>query len=143
VSDVAALLRQTPLLARRGPWSLASWPVRQASAVAAGLLAGEGDVRLLMIDEREVTGLCRTERLSRLPPPQHCQHGWSLLTLDQPMDWALTGVLAAVSAALARAEIPIGALTAYARDHVLVPHERLEQALAALADVCGPARTVD
>lgn len=141
--DARALLARTPLIVRKGPFALASWPPAQASAVSAAALRSNSDVVLWMRDEREVTALLRESALSSAPPPRNSQRGWVLLTLDLPMEWDVTGVLAAVSGALAGAGIPIGAVTAYARDHVLVPADRLDAALAALAGLCGEVRLLD
>jgi len=141
--DVGALLRRTPLVVRRGPFALASWPPAQASAVSAAALRSPSDVALWMRDDREVTALLRESALAGAPPPRGCQRGWALVTLDQTMEWDLSGVLAAVSGALAAAGLPIGAVTAFARDHVLVPVDRLEAALAALSGLCGEVRRLD
>jgi hypothetical protein len=141
--DARALLARTPLVVRRGPFALASWTPAQASAVSSAALRSNTDIALWMLDDREVTALLRETALGHAPPPRQAQKGWALLTLDQSMEWDVTGVLAAVSSALAAAGIPIGAVTAFARDHVLVPGERLEDALAALAGVCGEVRRLD
>jgi hypothetical protein len=141
--DALAKLASTPLVVRRGPYALGAWAPAQASAVGAALLRRSGDLLLWMRDDREVSALCRDEALGALPPPREVQRGWAVLTLDQAMAWDLTGVLAAVSGALAAAGIPLGALTAYSRDHVLVSGERLDDALAALRPLCGEVRFVD
>jgi len=141
--DARALLARTPLTVRLGPFALASWAPAQVSAVSAAALRSHSDVALWMRDDLEVTALLRESALASAPPPRHAQRGWALLTLDQPMDWEVTGVLAAVSGALAAAGIPIGAVTAFARDHVLVPVDRLDEALAALSAVCGEVRRLD
>jgi hypothetical protein len=135
------LLRAAPLAVRRGPFALGA---RLAPpAVCQGLLRRRSDVLLFLQDDREVTALCRHELLADLPPPRQVQRGWALITLDQAMDWELSGVLAALATRLAAAGIPIGAGTAFSRDHLLVPGERLEQALAALDGLCGEVRFVD
>lgn len=58
------------------------------------------------------------------------------------LDHALTGVLLSLAAPLADAGVPIFAVSTFDTDYVLVPEERLEDALAALRDagheVAGP-----
>ena len=87
--------------------------------------------------------IVRNVATADLPPPRSVQRGWSLITLDAVMAWDVTGVLAAVTAPLAAAGIPIAAVTAFSRDHLLVPWDRLDDALAALAGLCGQVRFLD
>jgi hypothetical protein len=141
--DLARRLAATPLLVRRGPFTLAAWPTARASAVSSGLLRTRDDVWLCLRDELEVTALLRDRALAELPAPLRSQRGWSLITLDATLDWDLVGVLAAVTAPLAAAGIPIAAWAAFSRDHLLVPYDRLDDALAALAGSCGPPKLVD
>ena len=140
---LAELLARTPLVVRRGPYAMGCWARAQASAVGSGLLRARSDVALHFVDDLEVTALVREAALAELPPPRGVQRGFSIVTLDTVMAWDLTGVLAAVTAPLAAAGIPLGAVTAYSRDHVLVPWDRLDEALAALSPLCGPVRAVD
>lgn len=137
------LLAATPLLVRRGPYALGAWGPAQASAVGAALLRRPGDLLLWMRDDREVTALCRHAALADLPPPREVQRDFCVLTLDHPMAWDVVGVLAAVTAALAAAGIPAGALAAYSRDHLLVPAAGLADAVAALSPLCAGVRHVD
>ena len=128
--DAVSILRQTPLVVRRGPFALCAWPRGQA------LPALFFTVR----DDRETTALVAEADLSALPAPERVQPGFAVITLDLPMDWDVVGVLAAVSRALADAGIPLGAVAAFSRDHLLVPADRLDGALAVLADLCGEVR---
>jgi hypothetical protein len=138
-----ALLSRTPLVVRAGPYVLGAWAPAQAGAVGAALLRRPADLLAWTRDELEVSALCREATLSDLPQPRSVQRGWTVLTLDQAMAWDVTGVLAAVCGALAAAGVPVGAFSAYSRDHLLVPAERLDAALAALAPLCSEVRRVD
>lgn len=142
-TDVNELLARTPLIARQGPYALGAWSVAQASAVASGMLRSRTLVWWLIVDEAEVTALVKQSALGELPPARRCERGWSVITLDLAMDWDVTGVIAAVSDVLARAGIPLGAITAYSRDHLLVPAARLDDALAALDPLCADVRVLD
>jgi hypothetical protein len=128
--DAVSILRQTPLVVRRGPFALCAWP------------RGESLPPLFFTvrDDRETTALVLEADLAALPAPERVQPGFAVVTLDLPMDWGVVGVLARVSGALAAAGIPLGALAAFSRDHLLVPASRVDEALAALADVCGEVR---
>ena len=59
--------------------------------------------------------------------------GWRCLKVEGPLDFALTGVLAALAAALAEAGVSIFAVSTYNTDYLLVKAAALERAVAALA----------
>ena len=66
------------------------------------------------------------------PPGAEVSGGWRVLRVAGPMDLALTGVLAALSAPLAAAGVPLFAIATFDTDWLLVPGDRLEEAVAAL-----------
>ncbi|WP_457632584.1 ACT domain-containing protein [Oceanithermus desulfurans] len=66
------------------------------------------------------------------PQAATCRGGWRVLAVEGPLDFGLTGVLAALTAPLAEAEVPVFALSTWSTDFLLVPAERLEAARAAL-----------
>ena len=142
MSDAAELLARTPLLVRRGPYVLASWMPAQISAVCQGLLRCRTSHGLVVLDELEASALLPEHALLEMPPPRNVQRNFALITLGQPMPWNVTGVLAAVAAALAEAQVPLGAAAAFSRDHLFVPADRLEDALAALAPLCAEVRVL-
>jgi hypothetical protein len=58
--------------------------------------------------------------------------GWRALQVAGPLDFALTGILAALAGPLAAAEISIFALSTYDTDYLLVQAATLPQAVAVL-----------
>jgi hypothetical protein len=58
--------------------------------------------------------------------------GWRILEVIGPLDLALTGVMAALSGPLARANIPIFPIATHDTDWILVPGAQLDAALGAL-----------
>lgn len=54
------------------------------------------------------------------------------IKVDQPLDFAMTGVLASLAAPLAEARVPIFALSTFDTDYVMVGADRPDDALAAL-----------
>lgn len=62
--------------------------------------------------------------------------GWRCLKLLGPLDFSLTGVLAEISAALARRKISIFAVSTFDTDYILVKKERVPEAVEALKE-CG------
>ena len=68
-----------------------------------------------------------------VPGGVRCEGGWRAFRIVGTIDFALTGVLAAVLEPLAEARVGIFALSTFDTDYVLVRAEQLEQARAALA----------
>jgi len=67
-----------------------------------------------------------------VPDGARAERGWRALVVEGPLDFALTGVLASLAVPLARAGVPIFALSSYDTDHVLVRSDRLAVAIEAL-----------
>ncbi len=67
-----------------------------------------------------------------IPPGTQCQRGWRCLKVEGPLDFSLVGVLASIAGPLARAEVPIFALSTFDTDYILVKEGNLDRALAAL-----------
>ena len=140
--SAAELLARTPLLVRRGPYVLAAWAPSQISAVCQGLLRCRTTHGVVILDELEASALLPEHALLEMPPPRHAQRGFALITLGMPIEWNVTGVLAALSTALAEAGVPLGAAAAFSRDHLFVPANRLDEALAALQPLCAEVRVL-
>ena len=60
------------------------------------------------------------------------EDGWRALKVRGPLDFALTGIMARIAAALAEAGIALFALSTFDTDYVLVKEDKLEAAIAAL-----------
>ncbi len=67
-----------------------------------------------------------------VPEGVECERGWTALKVEGPLDFALTGILAALAMPLAEAKIPIFALSTFDTDYILVKSDRLADAIAAL-----------
>ncbi len=111
---------------------------------AAAILAACGEAfSALIIDKDEVTLVLREEHLEvfahRLPA-HTAQCGYHLLTFDLPLELTMVGFLSAISAALAAADVPIMAFSAFERDHLLIPGSHLERARRALDELQSQAR---
>jgi len=85
------------------------------------------------------SSITRTEEeLSVVCPDAHVpdgvrrQGGWRVLKVEGPLDFSLTGVLASLTAPLAREGISVFALSTYETDYLLVKTEQLEKAIQAL-----------
>lgn len=70
-----------------------------------------------------------------LPPSvERVERGWRALQLEGPIPFEETGVLASLVGPLARAGVPVFALSTYDTDWLLVKELDLEKARAALAE---------
>ena len=78
----------------------------------------------------ELSVVCAEDRV---PPDVRHEGGWRCFAVRGPLAFELTGVLASLAAPLAKAGVPIFALSTFDTDYLLVPGERLEQAITALA----------
>lgn len=58
--------------------------------------------------------------------------GWACIKVLGPLDFSLTGILAEISAVLAKAEISIFAISTFDTDYILVKSENLQAAKKAL-----------
>lgn len=60
--------------------------------------------------------------------------GFRLLTLDVELGWEVVGFLAHVTRILAAEAVPVGALSAFSRDHLLIKQDDLGKALRILGE---------
>lgn len=60
--------------------------------------------------------------------------GFRLLNFNVELDWTVVGYLAEITGILAEAEIPIGAISAFSRDYLLVKQMDLAKTLTVLGD---------
>lgn len=72
---------------------------------------------------------------SVVPEGTPAETGWRALQVAGPLDFGLTGVLAALATPLAEAGVSIFAISTYDTDYVLVREEALEDAAGALEAV--------
>jgi uncharacterized protein len=71
---------------------------------------------------------------ARVPGGVKKEGGWRILKVEGPLDFSLTGVLASLTAPLAREGIALFALSTYDTDYLLVKEENLEKAIQALRE---------
>ncbi len=66
------------------------------------------------------------------PADVPAERGWRLLQVQGPLDFGLTGILAALVVPLGQAGVSVFAVSTYDTDYVLVKADRLAAALTAL-----------
>jgi len=82
----------------------------------------------LLLDETDWRTVRHAARDARV------EGGFRLLTFDIVLGWDVIGFLARVTKILADAGIPVGALSAFSRDHLLIKQEVLGEALRILGE---------
>jgi uncharacterized protein len=87
--------------------------------------------------DAELSIVCREEDV---PADASAERGWCALELAGPLDFSLTGVVAALVTPLADAEVPIFVLSTFETDYLLVRERDLERSVDALA---GAGHSVD
>jgi hypothetical protein len=68
------------------------------------------------------------------PPADTREDGWRVLSVQGPLDFALTGIMAALAGELAAAGVSLFAVSTYDTDHVLVKAVDLDRAVQALRE---------
>ena len=97
-------------------------------AALPGWIAGPGFVSITRTDEE----LSIVVAQDRVPADIRAVGTWRALKVQGPLDFALTGILAALTAPLAHAGVSLFAIATYDTDYVLVKEETLAEAVRAL-----------
>jgi hypothetical protein len=77
----------------------------------------------------ELSVVCIEENI---PSGIKSEKGWRILKIEGKLDFALTGILAAVSTTLANQGISIFALSTYDTDYIMVKNRDIENAVSEL-----------
>jgi len=92
---------------------------------------------LIFRDGREVTLLLEEDdwqRIRHIVRDARIERGFRLVTLDIELPWNVIGYLARVTEILAASGIPVGALSSFSRDHLLIKQDDLGRALSVLSE---------
>lgn len=108
-----------------------------AILAAAGIVAEIGEpFCTLIVDKDEVSLIVPADAWEdfskRLPNHKTADKPYRLITFDTALEMTLVGFVARISQALANANVSILPLAAFSRDHILVPADQFDIALAAL-----------
>jgi hypothetical protein len=69
------------------------------------------------------------------PSRAKVEGGWRALSVQGPLDFELTGILAALTQPLAAAGVPVFAISTYDTDYILVRYDDVDAAIDALRRV--------
>jgi hypothetical protein len=115
---------------------IASLSPAAVTAAAAIIAEQERPFHALIVDRHEVTLVTARESLDvaarRFTGLKVGDVSYRLITLEIEFALDVVGIIAAISPALARAGIPILALSSFSRDHFLVPEEHADEAMRVL-----------
>lgn len=95
------------------------------------VFSGKGFVSVTRTAE-EISVVCEAAAGEALKPDT-IESGWTLVKLEGPLDFSLTGVLESVAAPLAKASISIFAVSTFDTDYVLVKEADRDRALEELS----------
>jgi hypothetical protein len=82
----------------------------------------------LLVDEVDWRAMRHAARDARV------ESGFRLVTLGVELGWDVVGFMAHVTRILADASVPVGTLSAFSRDHLLIKQDDLGKALRALGE---------
>lgn len=91
-----------------------------------------GDLVSVTATPQETSVVCLE---TRAPEGATVEGGWRMLEVAGPLDFELTGVLASLTAPLAKAGVSVFALSTYDTDYLLVREAQLVTAADALREV--------
>lgn len=136
MSEVKNYLARATIVADERPYTFVRLHPR-AITTAASIIAETGDpFCALIVDQHEVSLVIPSEAyedfIPRLRDHTANPERYRVITIDVELPPDLVGFMAAVSAALAQAGIPIMPYAAYSRDHLMVPERFLPEALRVL-----------
>lgn len=102
---------------------------RLTADAAVPAWAWTGEVASVTRTRDELSVVCRADAV---PEDVAAERGWRCLEVAGPLDFALTGILAALASPLAAAGIPVFVVSTHDTDYLMVKAETLESALEAL-----------
>ncbi len=143
MTDPSPYLKQMSLVSDDDTYRIIRLPANGIT-VAAGILAEVGEpFAALVVDKNEVTLILEAEALEeyqqRLRDHRVEAAHYRLITLDVVLESNVVGFFAHISSALAAANVPIFAFSAFSRDHLLVEAAHFERAMQALNNVKAEA----
>jgi uncharacterized protein len=123
--DLAVLLATLDVERRPGTFVYHQRPGAAPPVAGALAMIDEGDTTTYIVDEGTLDG-------------GQFRSAWLTLTVHSALD--AVGLTAAVASALASEGIPANVLDGYVHDHLLVPVERADDAIAAIRALSAASR---
>jgi hypothetical protein len=108
---------------------LAVCRLQPGSAIPSWLLEHSNGFWSITSSVDELSIVCNADIV---PAEAQAEFGWMVFKVDGPLDFGLVGVLAGVTAALAKAGVSLFAISTYDTDYILVKTDQREAAVQAL-----------
>jgi uncharacterized protein len=105
---------------------------RRAPGESIPAWATTGELCSVTRSGKEISIICSE---ASVPETELAERGWRALRFADTLDFAEVGILAALSAPLAKAGISIFVVSTFDTDYVFVKHEHLREALKTLRTV--------
>ncbi len=139
---IARLLARTTLRVDPRSFNIVAVPVPLENSVRNVLADVLAPFFVQFLPHEQTIVLAEDEwgRVREKFPGAREEPGYRLITLEAYLDWQVVGYLSVVTAALASARIPVGVLSSFHHDHLLVRGDRLDNAVAALQHLIDAAR---
>lgn len=124
-TDLARMLATLDVVRRPGRFAFVTgeWP-SLAPVAAATIHEDEGPTYVVTVEQATLAGA-----------PVDFEAAWLTLTVHSALE--AVGLTAAFSAALGEAGIPCNVLAGYHHDHLLVPADRVDDAVSVLRSLAG------
>ncbi|MCR9270155.1 MAG: ACT domain-containing protein [Hyphomonadaceae bacterium] len=125
-ADLSRLLASLSVLKRDGVWRFETIDKDEASWAE---LINLREVREIAMLFQEAEGLTVITAATKTTPQDN---RWTWLELSVFSDLQAVGFLAKVAAALTAADVPCNAVAAFHHDHIFVPEQKADAAIAAI-----------
>ncbi len=137
------VIAETRLFTDGRPYVIAGMPASQLAAASELLLRTQTPFSALMYDKDEVTLIIAREtwELSALAlDVASISPDYRLITFDLPLELGLVGYIATLTGVVAEQGVSVFPVSAFSRDHILVPAEDFDRVWNALLDFIQTCR---
>jgi hypothetical protein len=91
----------------------------------------KGPISSITRSEKELSIICGE---TAVPAGVRCERGWRVLKVENPLNFALTGILVALAAPLAEAGVSIFTISTFDSQYLMVKEASIELALKILVN---------
>jgi len=140
------VIAETRLFTDGRPYVIAGLSASQLAAASELLLRTQAPFSALLYDKDEVTLIIAREvwDLSGLAlDVSAISPDYRLITFDLPLDLGLVGYIATLTSVVAEQGVSVFPVSAFSRDHILVPADDFERAWDALLNFIQTCRRED
>ncbi len=137
-SPVEQIFPHTRLYTDDIRYDIVHFPLNERKKALQLLDSGQSAFSTFIQDKDEITVVVPSAILTKLsdsPQGIDVSAGWRLITFDIILEHDVIGFLAAISKCLAGVGVSIFALSAYERDHLLIPAGSFDTAWRTLTDL--------